>query len=156
MRLNRRKEGTGRSRRCCGKWRSERRGPTWKRRGAAVELPAAEGARASARRGPKAATRAAPPRAAGPGSRGERAPWARGGAGRREGGDPGRARRKRAGPEPLGRAPGGGQLRQRRPHVGRARARVCVRGGGGGEARGCAGRAPRGPRDAHVTLGEAG
>lgn len=43
-----RKEGTGRSRCCCGKWRSGRRGPTWKRRGAAVELPAVEGAGASA------------------------------------------------------------------------------------------------------------
>lgn len=43
-----RKEGTGRSRCCCGKWTSGRRGPTWKRRGAAVELPAAEGAGASA------------------------------------------------------------------------------------------------------------
>lgn len=62
-------------------------------------------------------------------------------------GDPGTARRKRAGPEPLGRAPGGGWLRRRRPHVGRARARACAAEGAGRAA-----EAPGARRSAHVTL----
>lgn len=100
-------------------------------------------------RGPTAATRAAPPRVAGPAREVSGIPGRV--AGPVQGLEQSTGERRGAG-DP-GPSAWRGWLRRRRPHVGRARACAIE---GAGEAYGNAGRALGGSRDGHVTRGEAG
>lgn len=112
-----------------------------------MELPAAEGAGASAGADGGHAGGASP--SGRPRTRGERDPGARGGAGAGVGAE----HRETRGAGDPGPSSGRGWLRRRRPHVGRARACAIEEAG---EAYGNAGRALGGSRDGHVTRGEAG